>query len=245
MLYFAIRFLPHNCEVGVGELLSKYFDDYTAGVAGFTAGAAKSAAMHTGEIDITLITGGKEDAKGEVVDERLEFLWPKGAAGKDDGERPSQKHPIDSLIMELLSWFKALYAQDKKEESVPPGSDLVVNHPGVATQPRKLRAVVGAKRQSASISAGRKPRQLTDAEKAELHELAQRLWTHDAMEELLGQYMMDRGWPSDDKGADKKPIKGYSPPKENIPITSSRVESTKRPLDGREEPTSKRLRSNA
>ncbi|TBU39517.1 hypothetical protein BD309DRAFT_423034 [Dichomitus squalens] len=246
MLYFAIRFLPHNCPHGAGQLLFSYFDDYSPGEAGFTAGAAKSAAMHTGEIDITLITHGKKDASGKNVDERLEFHWPrkKNADGTDDVTQPAKEHPIDPIITELLRWFKALYAQDKKPDEVLRDSshgddaDEVLDKPDTA-----WLATIAAKRSSSSTSVDPHAGEPTEAQKEELRKVAEKLASHDAMEELLLQYIETRSWPARDKGADKKPKEGYSPPRDNIALTSTQVGSTKRTLDDGEVSTSKRMRS--
>ncbi|TBU21362.1 hypothetical protein BD311DRAFT_812388, partial [Dichomitus squalens] len=76
-----------------------------------------------------------------------------------------------------------------------------------------------------------------------LLKLATQLESHKAMEKLLRHFLKRRKWPVGDKGADKKPEKGYSPPRENIALTSTQVGSMKRPLEGGEESTSKRVRS--
>lgn len=246
MLYFAIRFLPHNCPDGVDRLLVNYFDDYTDGMQGFTAGPAKSAAMHSGEIDITLITGGKKNAEGKTVDERLQFLWPRNNAAETENATPSAKqHPIDALITELLGWFRALYAQDKPDD-VPPKSNHVdddddrVVRDIDTTYLEMIEAELSSDPSSTNDTA---PRELTESQKEELRRLAQKLETHHAMERLLSDYIRTRAWPAGDKGDDKKPKKGYSRPKENIAITSTRIGSAKRPLDGGEGPSSKRVRS--
>ena len=70
LLHFAIRFLPHNCpDQSVAYLLSRYFDDFTAGVEGMNCGFMKYSAMCYGEIDITLITGAGKPATSKVETE--------------------------------------------------------------------------------------------------------------------------------------------------------------------------------
>ena len=74
--------------------------------------------MHDGEIDITIVKGGK-GAEGKTVYEHLEFLWPKkkNADSVDDPARRVKQHPITLLISELFGWFKGLYIQNKKQKT--------------------------------------------------------------------------------------------------------------------------------
>ncbi|KAI1784497.1 hypothetical protein LXA43DRAFT_901490 [Ganoderma leucocontextum] len=234
LLYFAIRFLPHNGTDVAPELLASYFDDYTNGLRGQTSGSTKYAAMRYGEIDITCFTGGTTDASGKPLAEYLTFLWP--SATKTD-----RQHPIQFLICELLKWLKALYAQDRREEDNDAASnDSAVGDDEVLGDPELLEALEDDGN-AALLSA---PQTNPEAEKQTLRELARNLESHDALETLLRQVIKRPGWPVRDKGVDKKPKKGYSPPKDNIPATSTKIGS-KRVLEDGAEPSSKRIRSKA
>ncbi|EJF57506.1 hypothetical protein DICSQDRAFT_183127 [Dichomitus squalens LYAD-421 SS1] len=249
MLYFAIRFLPHNCPNGVGQLMASYFDDYTDGLSGFTAGPAKFNAMYNGVIHVHLITGGKKDAQGKHVNERLEFLWPKkGAEGQDNATRPGRKHPIDLLICKLLKRFKALYAQDEPQDTQSADSNDEDGDAEALAQPSTGPLALDGDEDysdgSDSDSDDEDGTVPSGSRSQNLLKLASQLESHKAMEKLLRHFLKRRKWPVGDKGADKKPKEGYSPPRENIGLTSTQVGSTtKRPLDGGEESTSKRVRS--
>ncbi|PIL33435.1 hypothetical protein GSI_04057 [Ganoderma sinense ZZ0214-1] len=73
LLYYAIRFLPHNlAENSVGKFLHDYFDAYTPGPLGhYTCGRAKIDAMEHGVISLRTYHGG-EDAKNVA----LRFRFP-------------------------------------------------------------------------------------------------------------------------------------------------------------------------
>ena len=92
LLYFAVRFIPHNCVNAVAELLVNYFDDYTDGAEGQTSGQMKYHAMHTGEIDITLIAGRKPK------DVLRFFTSMKAEESNADAAKPMKLHPLNALI---------------------------------------------------------------------------------------------------------------------------------------------------
>ena len=62
LLYFAIRFLPHNCTDAVGPLLATYFDDYTEGAERRTCGQMKYQAMNRGTSPSSLTTDGESSS---------------------------------------------------------------------------------------------------------------------------------------------------------------------------------------
>ncbi|KAI1796544.1 hypothetical protein LXA43DRAFT_1157857 [Ganoderma leucocontextum] len=239
MLYFAIRFLPHNASDVVGELLFNYFDDYTNGKRGQTSGSTKYTAMHDGQIDITRFTGSKIDENGASIEEFLTFLWPDDDPTSESTAEVNQ-HPIDLVISDLLQWFKALYTQDKK---------VVTKRPGPKNKPKGVLgdptlALLGIESSKAPLISSTVLSQPTESERLAQLELAKKLDTHDAMVQVLTQYVSQLEWPDVDKGDDKKPKKGYSPPKDNIPATSTKIGS-KRVLEDGAEPSSKRIRSKA
>ena len=241
MLYFAIRFLPHNATRVVRELLYHYFDDFTNGEPGQTAGSTKFMAMQYGVIDITRYTGATTGETGKVVDPYLTFLWP----GRRSANEPTEvdDHPIELLVCELLRWFKALYAQDIEQTRTTVRSEKKDRADTVSGAVSLALLGMGGITNPAPISRGVK-KQKTMAEKQEELELAQKLETHDAMVQLLMTYVQEMKWPANDKGHDKKPKNGYTPPKDNIPATSTQIGS-KRVVENGAEPGSKRIRSKA
>lgn len=242
MLYFAIRFLPHNATAVVRELLFHYFDDYTNGLPGQTSGSTKYMAMHQGEIDITRFTGSKIGDNGKSVDQFLTFLWPNHNSASQPA--PLNPHPFNLLIHELLRWFKALYAQDKEEVTtsteLTDQADAVSGGASLA-----LLGFGGIELADATPISLDVQSQLAESEREAQLELARKLETHDAMVQLLLRYARQLKWPSKDKGDDRKPKNGYSPPKDNIPATSTKIGSKRVLEDGPAEPGSKRVRSKA
>ena len=237
MLYFAIRFLPHKGTDIAPELLVAYFDDYMRGREANTASATKFNAMHAGKINITPLSHSKKTADGpKRVDEHLTFLWPS--------KKPTDKlHSIELLFRELFRWFRALYAQDDPEQHDGAGSKDAVEDDEVLGDQELLESLQGTGDgdDTALLSA---PQRNVEAEKQALRELAQKLESHDAMEALLRQFIKRSGWPARDKGLDKRPKGGYTPPKDNIPATSTQIGS-KRAVENGAEPGSKRIRSKA
>ncbi|PIL33397.1 hypothetical protein GSI_04018 [Ganoderma sinense ZZ0214-1] len=240
LLYFAIRFLPHNATAVVRELLYHYFDEYTNGRPGQTSGSTKFMAMHHGVIDITRYTGTNIDEDQKVIDPYLKFLWPGRQSTNESA--PVKSHPIDRLINELLQWFKALYARDIKdapEDAEPTDqADAVSGAASLALLGMKGVEMTNRTPISSNVQ------ETSEADKQKQLELAQKLETHDAMVELLLRYIQQMKWPAKDKGHDKKPKNGYTPPKDNIPATSTQIGS-KRIVENGAEPSSKRVRSKA
>ena len=247
MLYLAIRFLPHNCVDGVGQLLVSYFDDYTDSIKGRTSGPVKYHAMHHGQINITPFTGGEENGdSSETVKQFLEFyIRNKTGESAEDADvvEPMELHPINALITELLGWFKALYALDNPNPNPKEGT-------GPANKAPSAEPTLFLSRMKPRMSAN--PHPSTSASTAPAGsdsacELARKLESHNAMEELLFWYVTEKEWPAADKVPDMKPENGYSPPKDNIPATSTKIGSKRVLEDGpaEPEPKSKRIRSKA
>ncbi|PIL30507.1 hypothetical protein GSI_07207 [Ganoderma sinense ZZ0214-1] len=72
LLYYAIRFLPHNLDdEHVGQFLHDYFDAYFPHTEGYRCGSAKFEAMRTGAIQIMSYRD-----QQDVDNSDLKFLWP-------------------------------------------------------------------------------------------------------------------------------------------------------------------------
>ncbi|PIL33375.1 hypothetical protein GSI_03995 [Ganoderma sinense ZZ0214-1] len=71
LLYYAIRFFPHNLgDDHIGQFLHDYFDAYTPNTLGYRCGRAKLEAMQYGSISLKLYN--PEQNKNV----KLRFLWP-------------------------------------------------------------------------------------------------------------------------------------------------------------------------
>lgn len=249
LIYYAIRYLPHNLpDKAVGRFLYNYFDDYTDGVSGFTCGPAKYYAMKTGVIDLTLITERTRDDQGKKI-QPLEFFMnqPTTPSGdSNDGDVPDlNQHPINTLVAELLAAFQALYAQylvDKVKEhrwNSTPIPDLMDDDAIALLAEMKVEEAQNA---SASAAQGSSAQGRAAIDRS----LADQVKTHAPMRKLILKYIAYSTWPKDEKGKDKKPDQGYVPAKENTAVASIAVETgSKRSREDAEESISKRVRNYA
>ncbi|KAI0641260.1 hypothetical protein C8Q79DRAFT_332139 [Trametes meyenii] len=205
LLFFAIRFLHHNCVL-VGPFMHKYFDDYDIGDGKYVCGPKKASCMKNGAI--TLRSGTKA-----VPDVALTFCWPslKSTAGLDDAASPS--HPLNYIFSTILGWIKSHYALIQS-----PGN-------GTAARPSQSKAADGFRAHGVygdlrfiDETRGRKTtnRSLApfDTDDARKHEaMAENLRSHDAILDLLKTVLTSPEyiWPDNEKTPDKLPKEGHKP----------------------------------
>ncbi|PIL33440.1 hypothetical protein GSI_04062 [Ganoderma sinense ZZ0214-1] len=162
-------------------------------------------------------------------------------------EEPEKDHPMNHIIDELLSWFKAYYSFDVAPRPrvmsgnvVPTGGMIpmqfrqaqVINRPkSDQAIGERARASATAAADSSSADRVREAKKRAEEEEAlqRNKELSAKLESHDAILQLFGA-ALEKMWPAGDKQADKKPPKGYVRPKRHFPqgSTTSRTAS-KRP----------------
>ncbi|CDO78019.1 hypothetical protein BN946_scf184907.g9 [Trametes cinnabarina] len=138
MLYFAIRFLPHNCE-NVGEFMDAYFDGYVEANGVYYGGGDKMAAMRSGTLKTlrynSLIffepqqgtqTGHETDCRSNPQNTSPEELSPtdRGAqpATADQKVHPPVPHHINIVFSDFLARLKAHYSLHVPEETTKAGS---------------------------------------------------------------------------------------------------------------------------
>ncbi|PIL33409.1 hypothetical protein GSI_04031 [Ganoderma sinense ZZ0214-1] len=255
LIYFAVRFLPHNlADELVETFLYNYFDDYTDGYDGFNCGPTKYNAVKRGVIDLTTITSfGAANNETQKV-RPLEFFMPPSATPScSDGtatencQSLSAKtgHPINKLINELLKAFQAFYAKDDVEK-VETGA---VSDP-FGIPPEVLDAAVALKKSRAGVAkdvaaSSAEPASSNDGPTATTTSLAAKVETHGAMREIIMDHLVRSAWPKLDKGNDKKPKGGYVPAKEDTIVGSTIPTGSKRRAEEGEQSMSKRVRSRA
>nr|VWP01554.1 Uncharacterized protein [Ganoderma boninense] len=256
LVYFAVRFLPHNlADRLVGKFLCYYFDDYTDGDSGFTCGPVKYNAIKRGVIDLTLITGSGDDAESNK-EEPLVFFQPQSSSleedDDDDGETTEgdedvarATHPIDDLISDILKAFQAFYAKDAVQK--PKRKALGNTAPG-RLPPGAIAAIAAELDEAADDPAA--PGADSESTSAQpvptpAPKLEEKIETHAAMRKLMLSHLRREGWPDADKGDDKKPIGGYVPAKENTVVGSAILTGSKRGAQDGGGSTSKRVRSRA
>ncbi|PIL33439.1 hypothetical protein GSI_04061 [Ganoderma sinense ZZ0214-1] len=128
LVYYAVRFLPHNLSDEATErFFYRYFDDYTNGISGYSCGSMKYFAMRRGVIDVALISRGMSDAAGRQT-MTLEFYLPPSSTRSESGECTDDitywSHPINDLLDRLLEGFQAFYdSKLRRTERADQGED--------------------------------------------------------------------------------------------------------------------------
>ena len=150
--------------------------------------------------------------------------------------RPREDHPLNSIIERLLSWFSAYYALDA-EQTRPADADAshqdmqssIVPSESLKWQKLKqLRASMQLKRGRSTESPIAEARPLRTAEG--LAKLAMNLESHAGFMRLLEE-AFQVGWPTIDKGPDKKPNNGHVPPQPQVFSDSALSGSKRRIMD--------------
>lgn len=192
MLYIAMRYLKHNFpEKILTTFMDKYFDEVIYDEDAATGGETKRLAMRFGQITY----GG------------LDFrVYPDG------------DHPLNHVIAELLSWFKARYAIVLPE---------IIKHPAVEHPPETFMDIASyralhklifnnappsdqATSADPPASSATAPAPPTDQTSVATQTLTNKLKSHDAFGGLLFRYLSDdylAAWPLDDKSSDQLPMR--------------------------------------
>ncbi|EJF57404.1 hypothetical protein DICSQDRAFT_174046, partial [Dichomitus squalens LYAD-421 SS1] len=285
LLYYAIRFLPHNLQDEcVGKFLTDYFDDYSIYDGYCICGRAKHDAMVNGFIDLRTYHGNQDDKTKNI----LKFLWPTPPAkptptagsrgqspcpsprsspspaerpsassnsnipsgrspspqfsaidGSDltplnsDDSAPEEEHPINEIISELLTWFRAYYALDTPAQSTKQKArkENISNQFDIE---QYLKEFLSRANDNESGSGEDPPEPDLSTAQSEEHKyvkLRKNLDSHTAIIKLFLTTLGSRAWPLKDKGPDKKPEGGYVPPKSAVPSDSMRTSSKRRSMD--------------
>ncbi|KAI0644465.1 hypothetical protein C8Q79DRAFT_1011511 [Trametes meyenii] len=246
LLFFAIRFLHHNC-VNVGSFMYDYFDDYKARDGKYKCGHLKQLCMKNGAI--TLQNGTSE----QDPDVSLTFHWPslQSTTGLEATALPL--HPLNVIFSTILEWIQSRYALIQSPSN------------GAVTQPSQSKASHSSQGRSAPCDLEfvggtkvRKPRNRSaplDAHARKHHEdMAENLRSHDPILDLLWDVLTSSEfeWPDgSERTADKLPKEGHKPKADpnaasanirkggsmhgNVPATGS---SLKRGSEHIEEPAS-------
>ena len=228
LIFYAIRFLPHNLmDADVPYFLHDYFDRYSTNSRGTRSGLVKRNVMEYGVIKLTSYNEYEHMAS---EDNTLKFVWPcDTTAGARDP--PDFDHPLNDFIMEVLSWFKAHYALRYEESSmelvseVDPQDYVDGEVPGFEDSdsevpPRCSKAINGSQEHFAPGLRSTAVSSRTPVESPEVDEstlvLARKLHTHDNLLDLLEE-MFEKEWPMEDKVSDKRLRKdGYTANREPI-----------------------------
>lgn len=147
-------------------------------------------------------------------------------------EAEERSHPLNHIIDTLLTWFKAYYEQDRSlsqrsKTSAGPGVIPLAASKLLQTLQRRIHPTDGSTHSAPSVSESEDaprigPATASESERsetgtrAETAALAKNLMSHDPILKLFEE-SLGKTWPSDDKGPDKKPRRGYVPRRDQIP----------------------------
>lgn len=217
LLWFAIRWLPHNCN-DVDKFMFEYFDTgRTENGKEYTCGTVKQSTMNSAHLitptnaplhffrrplskkgpqgpSAQLLTSGDPSDSGE----------PSTSAVKapEWSEADSDLHPIDDVFAELLDWFQAAYhlANHRKLEPTP----VTMQQPleGLdAVRFKRFQLLLAEDSQPLGVALSDPTLQQT---RAALEERAKKLETHKAMLKFLyARAFAPDVWPQGDKQPDQ------------------------------------------
>ena len=248
LLWFAIRFLPHNLpKVSVGEFLVDYFDDYTDNKQHFTCGHRKWSSMRHGEIDISnfVMNDSRSTSRSKAKSTTLlKFIVPSDDAPFD---KPNFGHPINDVISGFLELLSAYYILRDPNE-IPESKDPINKHEREHRAERigqdrfsRLSAMLldsDDEEEESDVSPSKKTRSSAEVEK-----MAKKLESHkEVIKILFRATQRPGGWPEDDKVPDMRPPDGVQRKKRCQPCVATTGKRGHTGDDG-EGSHSKRLRS--
>ncbi|KAI0927318.1 hypothetical protein AcV5_007876 [Taiwanofungus camphoratus] len=238
LLYHGIRHLRHNCT-NVGAFMHEFFDAALLHDGEYICGRRKWATMRLGEID-----------RGNELN-LLRF--------QDDSD--GKQHPLNTILDELLSWFKAYYNILQSEDKFDfPSFDPSQGQDLCQEKSTKKQATARKAQQPLNMEFdfGFQPEEdgkhfdatnviEDNAQEAKINldkdrSKAASLNSHGPMYNRLMTYVMNDNWPECDRTPDQLP-KGYSYIKVQDRGMSSKRDSNV--LEDVELPQSKRSRSTA
>ena len=243
LIWFAVRFLPHNCH-DVGQFVMRYFDDYMKDNGEYCCGVAKKAAMNVGSIWLS---------HGELT-----FLLPKtlNLPAPAGSSRLDYKliHPINGLVkdfLELLHSHYMLHAQTtiNAATTIPPTPSPV--NPASATDEdddtnqwfTELAQTVKHEEEMEKEKGGAKATSMTPAQRKEHEKNAAKLAQQEEILKLFVKHITKEmaRWPNDDKLPDQL-NKKYRRLKDDAPASagSKRVSMHDSQFDDSEAPLAKR-----
>ncbi|KAI0668608.1 hypothetical protein C8Q78DRAFT_1155390 [Trametes maxima] len=207
LLFFAIRFLHHNC-VDVGPFMFTYFDDHNTNEGKYICGTKKGSSVRDGSIILRNGSGTGSNALPEVS---LTFRWPSldSAAGLHDTAPPS--HPLNYIFSTILEWIKSHYALMKSPNNSAPA------------QPSQSKAVDGFRARAVQdeleffdgnqANPTGQSTQSQDEVRKHHEDMAKNLQSHGPILGLLRTVLTspEHLWPGDEKTEDQLPEEGYKP----------------------------------
>ncbi|KAI0628973.1 hypothetical protein C8Q77DRAFT_1143927 [Trametes polyzona] len=216
LLFFAIRFLPNNCD-NVASFMNSYFDDYSTVNTIFTCGTFKMLCMVDGSIKL------RRGGNANLAAKELCFMTSSTPGNISSAAAANSKpHPVDEILKTVLEWLRAHYAITDREGLFrgPSTSAAPALNPEVEAEDESDEEEEGEEddndylEPTAYEDAGPVREYSSKAATKEWWEeqerLAKNLRTHNAFVDLLEEYVWKRKWPKRDKVEDQL-VKGSNP----------------------------------
>ncbi|KAH9889422.1 hypothetical protein C8Q73DRAFT_707508 [Cubamyces lactineus] len=233
VLYYAIRFIPHNC-LNVGNFMEMYFDGHVEENGIYYGGFDKFNSMVNGELTTprgiplffhvteeaiesppssstmvplptALSIAHSSDATSHPPPQTLRSNPTTNRENASDSHR-RVVHPVTKLLEDFLLRLKAHYS-------------LYVTQKSTDSSSHKLSLVKKATDVDSAVTSLRKKREppvkqplkvLSPAERAELEILASKLADHSEMIDLFAEHYEEGDWPDEDRCPDQLP-EDYKP----------------------------------
>ncbi|EIW54454.1 uncharacterized protein TRAVEDRAFT_52160 [Trametes versicolor FP-101664 SS1] len=217
MLWFAIRWLPHNCD-DVYKFIFEYFD---------TGRTSNGKDYYCGVVKQSTLNGSRGLRTNPITPLQFFRRYPQKPTTEAPamGQLPSlgdptshsseasstpvealrtwftaDLHPIDAIFTELLSWFRAYYQLPDLKPARSP-----ILHLKEPTNARDRRRFEQYQRSLPSASQLATRTELFQQYRAAVERRAKKLESHRAMANLLFEWLcaVDEIWPEDDKQPDQ------------------------------------------
>ena len=245
LVYEASKYLQSNCE-DVAGFMSMYFDNSWREKLRFFSGPLKRTSMEMGKIIqpdgtplIFLRPGARRPLPTRASDSRPSASSPGAQATSKGSTVPDDpRHPIQTIIDELMPLFKAHYVGHGRPQDIPiPRPDPDSDNAEVRTEPQAEPTDASA----LALSYLRKkrvaiPRRVLPDPETE--ELAKALKTHNVFGYILVNAYDHAAWPANDKLPDQV-RKGYNRMKRSTGITKGNIREDAPPIKKRKPTISK------
>ncbi|RDX49314.1 hypothetical protein OH76DRAFT_1472076 [Lentinus brumalis] len=183
LLFYIIRFLPHNCP-NVGQFMHDYFDGFQSGIGPgqYYCGKNKQMAAQYGKIPLA---GGAD-------------LLIYRAAPQSHASLIENRHPINMVLDEMLELFKARY-------TLLANPECPVERTSASARSASTKKFNAFYARYKHLKQKQEKEKLTSEKRAHLEKQARQLQDHDEVISLLGFFSVDDSleWPEDDKIADQ------------------------------------------
>ncbi|KAI0365598.1 hypothetical protein BV20DRAFT_954056 [Pilatotrama ljubarskyi] len=204
LLYFAIRFLPHNCPK-VSDFMHSYFDDYVTFNGGHSCGKHKMVCMMNGIIDLV------RDEGKDKVRETLKFSLPS-RPGQEATKPAASSHPLNDIFALVLEWLQAYYEVTQGPEDRARHAPQDAAQLGALDDTPLDSDLDFPDRRGAHVKLRTATKETKERRRMEQQELAESLHTHNAFLDLLEESLKNKErWPEDDKVEDQLSKRGYDP----------------------------------